>query len=79
MVIEKSEATDFAIVWLLKWQLTSLEGMVSDEKQDGLARQLQVHSMSNIANGDKEYFFLVWLGITVIMIFINEPLISLHD
>ena len=37
MVIEKSEATDFAIVWLLKWQLTSLEGMVSDdEKQDGL-------------------------------------------
>ena len=30
---------------------------MSDEKQDGLARQLQVHSMSNNANGDKEYFF----------------------
>ena len=53
----KGDATDLAIVWLLKWQLTSLEGKVSDEKQDGLARQLQVHSMSNNANGDKEYFF----------------------
>ena len=63
MVIEKSEATDFAIVWLLKWQLTSLEGMVSDEKQDGLARQLQVHSMSNIVNGDKREncILLHWL------------------
>ena len=57
MVIEKGEATYFAIVQLLKWQLTSLEGKVSDEKQDGLARQLHVHTTSNIANGDKEYFF----------------------
>ena len=52
---------------------------MSDEKQDGLARQLHVHTTSNIANGENEYFFLVWLGITAIMIFIKEPLISLHD
>ena len=35
-----------------------IEGMVSDdEKQDGLTGQLQVQSTSNIANGNKEYFF----------------------
>ena len=30
---------------------------MSDEKQDGLARQLHVHTTSNIVNGENEYFF----------------------
>ena len=41
-----------------------IEGMVSDdEKLDGLARQLQVHSMNNIANGNKREIHVIVSGI----------------